>query len=290
MIGTVLGAFLIALAAGTLTGLFGVGGGFLVTPMLNVLLGLPMPIAVGTGIMNILGVSTAGLYWRRKSNLADYKLAVVLFGGNATGVFMGASTLDSLQARGLITLGGSPIPVADLYTLFVLMLLLLAIFAWMFLETKRRTPGPTIRVGLFARLRIPPYAEFPGLESPRLSIPVLAYFALFAGFLTGLLGVGGGIILLPALVYLVGMRTHRAIVTSLFMVWLTSFMATITHAYLGNVNWPVLMVLLVGGSIGFQIGMTLCGKLDGLKLRRYFCFVVLAVAMMVFARLVAVFI
>jgi hypothetical protein len=286
MIAMILGALLIALVSGMLTGLFGVGGGFLVTPLLNIVLGLPMPIAVGTGVMNILGVSTAGLYWRRTSNLADYKLALVLLGGNISGVYFGTQTLEAFKARGLLTLNGTPIPAADFYTLIVLLALLLAIFAWMYLETRRANPRP-VRVGLFARIHIPPYAEFPSLESPRLSIPVLVYFGLFAGYLTGLLGVGGGVILLPALVYLVGMRTHRAIVTSLFMVWLTSLVAVVSHAYRGNLDLPVLMALLVGGSIGFQIGMTLCGKLDGLKLRRYFCYVVLGVAAMVLARVFA---
>ncbi len=288
MIGTILGASLIAIVAGLLTGLFGVGGGFLVTPLLNVVLGLPMPVAVGTGVMNILGVSTAGLYWRRKSNLADYKLALVLFGGNVSGVYFGSQTLKSLKELGSLRLNGTPVAAVDFYTLLVLFALLVVIFGWMFLETKRPNPR-SVRVGLFARIHIPPYANFPSLETPRLSIPVLAYFGLFAGYLTGLLGVGGGIILLPALVYLVGMRTHRAVVTSLFMVWLTSLVATVTHASEGNANLPVLMALLVGGSIGFQIGMSLCSKLDGLRLRRYFCYVVLGVAGMVLVRLAAAF-
>ncbi len=285
---TILGALVIAVAAGLLTGLFGVGGGFLVTPLLNVVLGLPMPIAVGTGVMNILGVSTAGLYWRRKSNLADFKLALVLFGGNATGVYFGGRTLESLKAMGSLSLNGAEIPAADFYTLLVLLVLLLAIFVWMFLET-RRPARPAVRVGLFSYVKIPPYANFRSLESPRLSIPVLAYFGLAAGYLTGLLGVGGGIILLPALVYLVGMRTHRAIVTSLLMIWLTSFVAAITHSSQGNSDLPVLMTLLVGGSVGFQIGMTISRKLDGTKLRRYFCYVVLGVALMVLGRIAGAF-
>ncbi len=288
MLTTILGGFAIALAAGLLTGLFGVGGGFLVTPLLNVVLGLPMPVAVGTGVMNILGVSTAGLYWRRKSNLADYKLAIMLFGGNATGVYFGSRTLESLKARGTLNLNGTPVVAADFYTLLILLVLLVAIFVWMFLET-RRPARPSVRIGLFSHIKIPPYANFRSLESPRLSIPVLAYFGLAAGYLTGLLGVGGGIILLPALVYLVGMRTHRAIVTSLLMIWLTSFVAAITHSYRGNSDLLVLMTLLVGGSIGFQVGMTISRKLDGTKLRRYFCYVVLGVALMVLGRLISAF-
>ncbi len=284
MIRTVLGALVIAVVSGGLTGIFGVGGGFLITPMLNIVLGLPMPIAVGTGIMNILGVSTAGLYWRRASNLADYKLALVMFGGNATGVYLGGQTLEYLKAQGDISFNGATIQAADLFGLLAFILLLGAIFVWMYLET-RRNKVPTVRVGIFARLKIPPYAEFRSLERPRLSIPVLSYFGLVLGYLTGLLGVGGGIILLPALVYLVGMRTHAAIVTSLVMVWLTAFVASFSHALAGNSDLLVLMTLLFGGTVGFQVGMRASAGMDGNKLRRSFCYVVLAVILAVLLRL-----
>lgn len=289
MISKLLITLAIAIGSGALTGLFGVGGGFLITPLLNMLVGLPMPIAVGTSVMNILGVSTAGLYWRRKSNLADYKMAFVLFGGNATGVYLGAQVLKSLEKKGDLLLNGVPIAAADFYSLVAFLFLLLFIFIWMFLETRRAKPRQ-VRIGLFAKIHIPPYTAFRGLEAPRLSIPVLSYFGFLLGFLTGLLGVGGGIILLPALVYLVGMGTHRAVVTSLVMVWLSSFVAVITHAAYGNFDIPVLLVLLVGGSAGFQLGMSLCAKLDGLHLRRYFCYVVLGVIVMVCGRLVMAFV
>ena len=83
-----LGALAIGLGIGALTGMFGVGGGFLVTPLLNVLLGVPMPFAVGTGLLQVLGTTSSGIYLRRKSGLMDLKLAVTLFGGNTVGVWL----------------------------------------------------------------------------------------------------------------------------------------------------------------------------------------------------------
>ena len=102
------------------------------------------------------------------------------------------------------------------------------------------------------------------------------------------LGIGGGVILLPALVYLVGMRTHRATATSLAMVWLTAFVATITHASAGNSDIRLVIPLLLGGTVGLQIGVNLCSKLGGTKLRRYFCFVVIAAMVMISAKLLVV--
>jgi uncharacterized membrane protein YfcA len=163
------------------------------------------------------------------------------------------------------------------------------IAAWVFLEARRKT-GPVVRVGVFARVRIPPYAQFDTIEGPPLSIPLLAYMALFLGILTGLLGVGGGVILLPVLVYLVGMRTHAAVVTSSLIVLLTSVVAGISHAAAGNVDVPLLMVLLVGSTIGAQGGQVIFERLSGASLRRYFGLVVLGVAVTVVIRLLAIYI
>ncbi|NLT74376.1 MAG: sulfite exporter TauE/SafE family protein [Chloroflexi bacterium] len=289
MIGRLAGGLVIALVAGVLTGLFGVGGGFLITPMLSIVLGLPMPLAVGTGVLNILGTTTSNLYWRRKSNLADYKLAAVLFGGNAMGAYLGANVLERWRLAGDLTIRGSRVAAADLYTLIVYLLVLSLIFMWMAFETRRPTPA-TPRIGLFARLRLPPYARFESLEGPALSIPLLSYFGLLLGFLTGLLGVGGGVLLLPALVYLVGMRTHAAIVTSSVMVWLTSLVAGVSHASAGNVDLMLLLVLLLGGTIGAQVGLVLCNRLSGARLRQYFAYVVLGVVVMVAIRLAGILI
>jgi len=282
-----LGALAIGATIGVLTGLFGVGGGFLITPMLNILLAVPMPIAVGTGVVQILGVSTAGLYRRRHGAQIDFKLALVLFGGNFVGVRLGTQTLGWLKTIGAVQIGGHSMPAADFWALWVFLALLGGIFGWLLYDTSRKNPSPEGQPGLFAHIHIPPYAEFPSLDHPRLSLPVLSYFGLALGYLTGLLGIGGGVIMLPALVYLVGMRTHRAAATSLVIVWLSSFVATITHASAGNSDLRLAVPLLVGGSIGLQIGVAISARTKGLQLRRYFAFVVLAAIIMVLIKLLA---
>lgn len=281
------GALVIGAGIGVLTGMFGVGGGFLITPLLNVLLGVPMSIAVGTGVLQILGVSTAGIYRRRHERLIDYKLAIVLFGGNYVGVDLGARALHDLAALGPLPLSGRRVPAADFYTLSVFFLLLLAIAIWLVLDSSRQRGEEGPRIGLFARIKLPPYATFDSLGETRLSIPVLAYFGVALGFLTGLLGIGGGVVLLPALVYLVGMRTHTAAATSLVMVWLTSFLAAIAHTQAGHTDIWLAVPLLIGGSLGLQLGVTLCNRTRGYRLRRLFGLVVLAAVALIAIKLVA---
>ena len=282
-----LGALLIGAVVGVLSGLFGVGGGFLITPLLNIALGVPMPIAVGTGALQILGVSTAGLYRRHKEGLTDYKLATVLLGGNYVGVRLGAQTIASLKTAGSMQLAGNSVPAADFYILCAFLLVLTGIAGWLIYDTTHNKVAPAVRVGLFARVRIPPYTSFRSLERPRLSIVVISYFGLILGFLTGLLGIGGGVILLPALVYLIGMRTYRATATSLAIVWVSSLIATITHSLAGNTDLSLAIPLLLGGTVGLQFGSRLCSRLGGPRLRRYFSLVVLAAIALVAAKIAA---
>ncbi|MHB1354964.1 MAG: sulfite exporter TauE/SafE family protein [Anaerolineae bacterium] len=285
-----LGALLIGGLVGVLTGLFGVGGGFLITPLMNIVLGVPMPIAVGTSAIQILGVSTNALYERRNGERPALKMAIVLFGGNFVGVQLGASLLACLAKLGSVHLGESTIAVVDLALLLIFLPLLLGIAWWLYCDTSKNPISPVTRIGWFARLKIPPYTQFPGLESPQLSVIVMVYFGLCLGLLTGLLGIGGGVLLLPTLVYLVGLRTRRAISTSLLMVWLTSIVAVVTHTLAGNVDLLLAVPLLFGGILGARVGSRLCVNLSGNWLRRAFVYVVLFTAVIVVSKLVALLI
>jgi uncharacterized membrane protein YfcA len=132
-----LGALLIGSLVGVLTGLFGVGGGFLITPLLNIVLGVPVPIAVGTSAIQILGVSTNALYERRHSEKPALKMAIVLFGGNFVGVQLGASLLSYLAKLGSLRFGENMIAIVDLALLLTFLPLLLGIAWWLFHDTRR---------------------------------------------------------------------------------------------------------------------------------------------------------
>jgi uncharacterized membrane protein YfcA len=281
-----LGALLIGGLVGILTGMFGVGGGFLITPLLSIVLGVPMPIAVGTSAIQILGVSTNALYERRHEDQPDFKMAFVLFGGNFMGVQLGVALLGYLARLGNLHFGEDMIAIVDFVVLLTFLPLLLGIAYWLYRDTSKNPASPMIRIGWFAKLKIPPYTQFTALESPRLSIIVMVYFGLCLGFLAGLLGIGGGVLLLPSLVYLIGLRTRRAISTSLLMVWLTSIVAVVTHTLAGNVDLVLAIPLLLGGTLGARAGSRLCVNLSGTWLRRSFVYVVLLAVIIVLSRIV----
>ena len=281
-----LGALAIGAAVGVLTGLFGVGGGFLITPLLNALLGVPMPIAVGTGTMQILGVSTAGLYRRRHEGQTDYKLAVVVFGGNYVGVRLGAALLEWLSGLGMLAVNGRSVAAVDLVLLAIFGVVLAGIALWVWYDATRG-PEEEECEGLFARIHCPPYTEFPTLRSPRLSIVVMSYFGLVLGFMTGLLGIGGGVILMPALIYLVGMGIHQAAATSTALVALSSFAAVIVHAAAGNTDLALAVPLLIGGSLGLQFGVSLCHRCNAQQLKRSFVLVVIVAWLIVVSKLIS---
>lgn len=283
----ILGALAIGTAIGVLTGIFGVGGGFLVTPLLNVVLGIPVPIAVGTGLMQILGVSTSGIYRRRREKGIAIKLVTVLSGGNYVGVRLGAKTLDWLGKLGDLNLMGQTVAAVDFYIMWVYFIVLLAIGCYLWQDTSRSAEEEeTHRVGLFSRIRIPPYTNIRTLDEPHTSLPVLSYFGLILGYMTGLLGIGGGVIMVPALIYLVGLRTHYAAATSLALIWVSSFIGTITHASLGNTHIGLVIPLLLGGTVGVQIGINIGAKMGGHELRRKFCYIVFLAVVIVAAKIV----
>jgi uncharacterized protein len=169
---------------------------------------------------------------------------------------------------------------------YVLMLAFLLLLGWIagYLAYDYRRHGgkaPLVRVGIFAKWHLPPTITFHSLEEPHLSIPLLVIFGIVVGILTGLLGVGGGVILLPALVYLVGQRTVKAAGTSLLLVWIASLAAVIKKGADGDIDIFLALILLVGGFLGTSFGTKIGLKFEGPRIRIYFIYVVIAAALLV---------
>ncbi|MGH7199910.1 MAG: sulfite exporter TauE/SafE family protein [Planctomycetaceae bacterium] len=274
-----------ALAGGTigfLTGMFGAGGAFLLVPVLNIALGIEMDLAVGSVACYILGPATTSLLARR-IRLHHTRLPLTIAGGLLAGVLAGAWLLESIQQEGTLSVAGTAVPAADLVVLLCYLGLLSSLGVFLIWEAHRGTQVPR---GRLAGVRLPPRARFPEFGGRPLSIPVLAWFGLAVGFLSGLLGMGGGLILLPAMVYLLGMRTQQAVIGSMLIVWLVSLMSTLTHAWHENIDLMLVAVLLLGGTIGARLGTDAGTRLAGRQLRQYFGWLVLAAAVLVLLRLI----
>ena len=277
-----IGGLIIALFVGILTGVFGVGGGFLLTPALMIILGVPGTTAVGTGLATILATSSFGIFKRRGTGTVDSKIAFTIAVGSIIGVVAGVTLLNFLKYMPPLLINGREV-VAVQYILLWAFTLMLAWVAGFMLFDYHRTRGkiPQKRIGLFAKVNIPPYGNFKSLEQPQLSLVTLVLLGIIIGLFIGLMGIGGGVILLPALIYLVGQRTIKATGTSLLLVWISSLVAVIFNAKNGNISLLLWIALTTGGLTGTFLGTKIGLKAAGSKLRLYFVYVIVAAILLV---------
>lgn len=273
----------IGCVVGGLAGVFGVGGGFLLVPTLTVFVGVPVELAVGASCCQVLGPATTSLL-ARSIRFAHLRLAAILSGGLIAGVVLGGSMLHQLQLAGSFGWHGRSIRWADLAVLssyLVLVLLLAATVAW---EIYGRMPRVFRSSGPLGRIRLPPYVPFD--ESGELvSLPVLCWFGIAVGCVSGLLGMSGGLILFPALIYLWGMPTQAAIRMTLVIVWAISCLGTIVHSWNGYVRLDLVVALLIGGTLGARIGAHLSLQSGARQLKLGFAVLLLITGLIVGCRL-----
>lgn len=265
---------------GGVSALFGLGGGFLLVPLLNVCLGIPMQYAVGSCACYVLGPATTSLLVRRVDSHA-WRLPITLAGGLMVGVVLGASTLH--YATRLSEQAGS-FPWVDLLVLGVYAVVLSSLGMFSLWETERAAKHRPIPVGWLANWRIPPCVRLQVFNDRPTSITVLAYFGVVVGFLSGLLGISGGLLVLPGLIYLLGLSVQEAVACSMILVWLVSFQSTAAHAFHDNVDLRIVAALLAGGTIGARFGTIWGQRLRSRQLRRSFGVLALASATLVTVR------
>lgn len=269
---------------GFLAGMFGVGGGFLLVPILHIVLGIDMEYAVGASACQVLGPATTSIL-ARKMRFRDLFFPLVITGGLLFGVIAGTGILEHAKDSAAVSMNGKSIVVVDLVVLvaYFLMLLGLGVIS---LRSAHHSDAELNGNILKDHFQIPPLAEFPGLCEGKLSIPVIAWFGLGLGLISGLLGISGGILLLPMLIFGLGIPTHRAISCSLVIVWIVALQSTIAHAWHGNISIVIVIALLLGGTVGARLGSDLNAKLKGLQLRKQFGWLLLSVAFMIGVRLI----
>ena len=259
---------------GVLSGMFGVGGGFLTTPLL-IFYGIPPTVAVASATTQITGASVSGAYAHMRRGGVDLKMGGVMTAGGAVGSLIGAGLFRLLQATGQIDLVIGFLYVLLLGSIGGLMLKdALVALGWLKVEEPAGRPRHNRWVaGLPLRWRF--YAS--GLYLSPIAPLALGFVA---GMLTVLLGVGGGFILVPAMIYILGMAPRVVVGTSLVMILAVSAVSTMIHATTTQAVDIVLAgLLLIGGVVGAQYGAILTTRLKPDLLRLALAGIILAVAL-----------
>lgn len=271
-----LGIVLLGGVGGLLAGLFGVGGGFLLTPLL-IFIGIPPAIAVASSANQMIAASLSGFvsHWRRGN--VDFRMGVLLLVGGLVGSTLGVSIFSSLARKGQIDL-----VIALSYVIF-----LGAIGSVMANESirviRRKNLGEPQPVStLFQHWKwldmLPLKMEFPRSEL-KISLTMPLVIGAFVGIMVSIMGIGGGFIMIPAMIYILGMPTSVVIGTSLFQVMVLSAYVTLLHAInTQTVDVVLAVLLLIGSVISAQYGTKLALKLPGEYLRGLLAALVLAVA------------
>ena len=258
------------LGAGVLSGFAGVGGGFIVTPAL-IILGFPAHLAVGTSLTWVAGNSIIGAFRHRRLGNVDMKLGMVVILAVMGGVEVGVRIINKVREAGL----------ADEVVLSLSICMLLIVGSYMLLESLKRkkhldkmlekgekTPG--MRATALSRklqsINIPPMLHFTK-SGVTISLWVISAIGFTIGMIMGIIGVGGGFIMVPALVYIFGIPSFMAVGTDLFQIIFSAAYGSIRHTMSGNVIILVALIMVVASSIGVQFGALVTRYVRGVSVR-----------------------
>lgn len=272
-------------AVGFISGLFGVGGGFLITPLL-IFTGIPATVAVGTSTAQIVASSVSGAIAQYQRNNVDIKLGLVLLSGGFAGTVIGVQLVKILREIGQF----------DVFIALCYVLFLGVIGALMLIESVRTIRKARSGAGSTTRHSgehswihgLPFKMRFHRSKLYISSIPPFMIGA-FVGFLAAIMGVGGGFVMVPAMIYLLRVPTNVVVGTSLFQTVFVAAAATILHAgTIISVDAVLAVLLMVGGVVGAQFGAAAGSRLKGEELRFLLAALVLLVCLRLGWDLVAV--
>ncbi len=272
----------IGFCVGVLGGFFGVGGAWIVTPALNIF-GFQMSYAIGTDLAHIFGKSIVATKKHSKMGNVDWKLGLISIVASVIGVESGSQIIMILERTGNV---GSIVRWS--YIVLLLSLSIFMMYDYFILrpsksepsesETKKQSKKPRKKKVLLSqrlyKIKISPMVSFPtsGIESVSLWIVLFIFF--FTGFLSGFMGVGGGFIRMPALVYLIGCPTAIAVGTDLMSVLFSGAYGCFTYALKGRVEIIAAIYMLLGASIGAQLGVTAVKYIRGYGIRLLFAIMI----------------
>jgi len=270
---------------GFLSGLFGVGGGFLMTPLL-IMAGIPSTVAAASDSNQIVAASTSGTYAHYRLGNVDFKMGILLLIGGVAGGTLGVQLIKVLRAMGN----------ADFVIKVTYVVMLGVIGSYMFVESLqslRRAapearPAAPSKPSVYARLvqGLPWQMKF---DKSRVTLSALLPLVLgtFVGILAAIMGVGGGFIMVPVMVYLLRMPMHVVVGTSLFQILFTCINVTIMQAISNHtVDLVLAIILLLGSTLGAQFGVRLSRRLKGDQLKILLASIVLLVMVQILVGLV----
>lgn len=265
------GLVILGLGVGIIGGFFGMGGAWMVTPGLNIL-GFPMAFAIGTDVAHMAGKSLISTLRHGKFGNVDYKLGFIMLIGTVVGFEIGAQMIMWFERLGKV----------DLYVRW-LYIVLLTLIAWMVFADvlKKRKKEKELKAAgkeldqlatgiewhkTLHKIKIPPMIHFKEAQ-----IYCTAWLPIFVSFLTGwlagILGIGGGLIRMPALIYFVGCPTHVAVGTDLFEVMISGLYGAGTYTFKGRTELVAALIMLVGAAVGAQIGTVATKYIKGYGIR-----------------------
>jgi uncharacterized membrane protein YfcA len=269
------GLILLGLFIGIITGVFGIGGGFLLTPALRILFNIAYPIAIGSSLLQITATALFSAYKQWSQNNLDLKMGAIAALGSLIGAEFGVRLLLAVNTKGIVEIFGRGIQCIDLIinSSFLALMTALALFIYWETYNSRRcgTEEPKTAVcKLVQRCPIPPFVCFEQSAILKLSIWVPFVLSLFVGCMTGFLGIGGGFIVFPLMIYFLGVPTRLAAGTSTLQVLLASSYSMLRHLQEGNVDVLLVLFMLVGSVVGVNAGVKIANMIDVIKTRKYF--------------------
>jgi len=268
-------------AVGLLSGIFGVGGGFLMTPLL-IMMGIPPTVAAASDSNQIVGASTSGTLAHFRMGNVDFKMGFLLLIGGVLGGTAGVQIIKILRQMGN----------ADFLINLTYVLMLGLVGGYMFVESltsmrKAKTKAKTTA-------RVEPQAKKPSLYAAmmqnlpfqtdftrsgiRISMLMPLVLGVMVGVLAAIMGVGGGFIMVPVMVYMLRMPMHVVVGTSLFQILFTCINVTVMQAWNNHtVDFILALLLLIGSSLGAQVGAKISKRLHGDQLKIFLAILVLVV-------------
>lgn len=288
------GLIILGVGVGIIGGFFGMGGAWMVTPGLNIL-GFPMAFAIGTDIAHMAGKSLISTMRHGRFGNVDYKLGIIMLVGTVVGFEAGAQMVMWLERLGSV----------EKVVRWIYIALLSVIAFTVFYDVHKRRlkekiakqTGAAISdsetginwAATLHKLHIPPmvHLKTSGIYCS-FWLPVIVSF--LTGWLAGILGIGGGLIRMPALIYLIGCPTHVAVGTDLFEVMISGLYGAATYTYKGRTELVAAIIMLVGAAVGAQIGAVATKYIKGYGIRIAFGICVVGCAVSILMKLVQPFV